>query len=102
MNQPTTVPQFKQGISYLELAVSDAMYKPPVEALPVHLFSEDAGMGLRKPDHPTVSYQRLWEYYTQMDILREAVKNDIALTGVYPQIDAGYSGVGFDEEANIN
>lgn len=86
------------AISLLQMTIQDAMYNPKLIDLPIHLFSGDAGMGLERPTPVTVSYQRLWEYYVSMDILRETVGKDIAITKKYPTVEAHYSGIGFEKQ----
>lgn len=88
-----------RGRSYLEICVEDAMYNPTYEVcMQYNKGSEFAGMGLTRPDHFLTSYQRLWEYYVNMEVLRDAVYYDYMTTGVVPNFNPLISGVGFNEE----
>ncbi len=83
--------------SYLEICVDDAMYNAPYEVMIQHnKGTEYCGWGLERPDHFTVSYQRLWEYYVNKEIYMDAVIADYKLTGVVPNLNPIISGVGFE------
>jgi hypothetical protein len=99
--KPHSEPTFRPAKAKLvDLCIEEAMYNPNV-ALTLQLgrTSEFAGMGLRKPDHFTVTYQRLWEYVVTMEIYKDAMVADMRVTGNIPNIGGSFSGVGFDEES---
>ncbi len=63
--------------TYLEICVDDALYNRPYEEIMHHhKGSEFAGWGLTRPQSRLVSYQRLWEYYVNMEIYRDALAYD--------------------------
>jgi hypothetical protein len=67
--------------SYLEICVDDALYNAPYEVMiQYNKGSEFAGWGCERPDSRLVSYQRLWEYYVNMETYRDALAYDIETT----------------------
>jgi len=65
----------------LEVTLDDALYMPNLEAtLSMGRNSCEAGWGLQRPQSNLISYQRLWEYYVNMETYRDAVAYDLDLT----------------------